>query len=57
MATMRRPYTARGFTYAEKIELMRQQNDFDTEYITKHIRSKSKRGVAELKRLFFKFFG
>ncbi|XP_076820688.1 uncharacterized protein LOC143466001 isoform X1 [Clavelina lepadiformis] len=38
VASMRRPYTARGFTYAEKIELMKQQNDYDAEFTTKHIR-------------------
>jgi len=40
VASMRRPYTARGFTYAEKIEYMKQQNDYDVEYTTKHIRDK-----------------
>ncbi|XP_078481248.1 zinc finger protein ZF(C2H2)-68 isoform X3 [Ciona intestinalis] len=34
VASMRRPYTARGFTYAEKIELMKQQNDYDAEFIS-----------------------
>lgn len=32
-----RPYTARAFTYAEKIEMMKQQNDFDSEFVAKHL--------------------
>lgn len=42
VASIRRPYTARGFTYAEKIELMKQQNDYDAEFLNKHIRKTSK---------------
>ena len=34
---MVRPYTARAFTYAEKIEMMKQQNDYDTEFVAKHL--------------------
>jgi len=36
-SAMVRPYTARAFTYAEKIEMMKQQNDYDTEFVAKHL--------------------